>query len=260
MRELPAAAGDHLKDALRIEPGLGAEHDRLGRCGVVHRDQQIGDELHAAAVAEGAEIMRHSREPVEDRTAAAERAASSPLANTARSFTAACAPVPDSGQSSSIIPAAASRSRAAYFASIGKVLTTTNTSPGCGCATKVPATVASSARDARQRNQRDLRAADAAPAAAIGRAHPVLRQRPHLRRVDIVAAHRKPGGGEVARDRATHDAEPDHRDAARLGHIEFSSAGWVRRACTCRGRTSALAGRYTRTARTWPIKMMWSPP
>jgi hypothetical protein len=52
-----AGAGtDHVDHDLRIEPGALRQGHRLGGGDVVNRDQMVGDELHAAAVAERAEI------------------------------------------------------------------------------------------------------------------------------------------------------------------------------------------------------------
>src|SRR5260221_548733 len=56
-------------------------------------------------------------------------AASSPLANTTRSLVRACAPVPESGQSSSTMPFFASVSRARSLSSIGSVLVSITTRP-----------------------------------------------------------------------------------------------------------------------------------
>ncbi len=53
---------DQLDDPVRIEAGLEAEHEGFGRGDIVDRDQEIGDELHAAAVAEGAEVVVLARE------------------------------------------------------------------------------------------------------------------------------------------------------------------------------------------------------
>ena len=64
---------DQLEDLRRIEPGLHAEHHRLGARDVVDRDQQVGDELHLHAVAEAAEIMRLAREVGEQRHQAVDR-------------------------------------------------------------------------------------------------------------------------------------------------------------------------------------------
>ena len=71
MRELPAPLPITSRMRSRVEPGLGAEHDRLGGGGVVDGDQQIGDELHPAAIAERAEIMADPRKGGEGVTAAA---------------------------------------------------------------------------------------------------------------------------------------------------------------------------------------------
>ncbi|HEY1504802.1 MAG TPA: hypothetical protein VGF92_10925 [Stellaceae bacterium] len=62
--------GDHLDDSLGIQPGFHAEHHCFGTGDVVHRDQQIGDEFHLAAVAEGTEIVRRAGEAVEHRLGA----------------------------------------------------------------------------------------------------------------------------------------------------------------------------------------------
>ena len=47
----------------------------------------------------------------------------------------------------------------------------------------------------------------------------VARQLFHLTGIDIVTADRKPSGGEIARDRPAHEAEPDHRDIAGTCHL-----------------------------------------
>jgi hypothetical protein len=63
-----AGAGlDQLEDLRRIEPGLHPEHHRFGAGHVVDRDQQVRDELHLHAVAEGAKIMRLARKIREHR-------------------------------------------------------------------------------------------------------------------------------------------------------------------------------------------------
>src|SRR5258708_75645 len=61
-----AVAGDAV-DGLGIEPGLHAEHERLRGRHVVDRHQQVGDELHLAAVAELAQVVMRARETFQDR-------------------------------------------------------------------------------------------------------------------------------------------------------------------------------------------------
>ena len=67
------ARRDQLEDLGRIEPGLDAEHHRFGARDVVDRDQQVRDELHLHAVAEGAEVIRLPREIREHRHQALDR-------------------------------------------------------------------------------------------------------------------------------------------------------------------------------------------
>src|SRR5205085_6697439 len=67
---IAGAAADHFEDALGVEPRLGAEHYRLRGRRVMHRDEQVRDKFHAAAIAEGAEIMAHPGEAGEGVTAA----------------------------------------------------------------------------------------------------------------------------------------------------------------------------------------------
>jgi hypothetical protein len=69
-----AAAADDLVDRLGREPRLHAEHERLGGGDVVDRDQEIGPELEARAVAERPGVVAGAGEAVEDAAAALERA------------------------------------------------------------------------------------------------------------------------------------------------------------------------------------------
>src|SRR5207248_3722715 len=67
---IAGAAADHFEDALGVEPRLCAEHDRLRGRRVMHRDEQVRDKFHAAAIAESTEIMADPRKAGEGVTAA----------------------------------------------------------------------------------------------------------------------------------------------------------------------------------------------
>ena len=90
---------------MRIEPGLHAEHHRLGAGDVVDRDQQVGDVFHAAAVAERAEVVHRAREAGEQRAQLADRLGVAAGIDHEVLRSCACEPVPLTGQSSMTWPA-----------------------------------------------------------------------------------------------------------------------------------------------------------
>ena len=61
------AGTDQLDDLPRREPGLDREHHRLGGGDVVDGDEEVRHELHARAVAEGAEVVRFAGEAGKER-------------------------------------------------------------------------------------------------------------------------------------------------------------------------------------------------
>src|SRR5215813_792620 len=69
------ARSNHIEHRLRVEPGLEPKHHRLGAGDVVDGDEKIGDIFHAAAVAERAEVVRRTREGRKQRTQGADRLA-----------------------------------------------------------------------------------------------------------------------------------------------------------------------------------------
>ena len=196
MREVPAPLAMTSRMRSGVEPGLGAEHDRLGGGGVVHRDQQIGDEFHPAAVAELAEIVADPGEGGEGNSRHRAYAASSPLPYSARSRVRACAPVPDSGQSSSVMPAAREPVVRHLLRLDRKGAEFGDDAPGMrrGDEARRPW------RPARRRSagwsvrRPHPRAASAAEAAGHAADRPQRRQ---PRRIDIEAADREPGSDQV---------------------------------------------------------------
>jgi len=60
MREEPSLSPITVEDQRRIEPRHLAEHNRFGRRQIVDRNEMVGDELHPAAITEGADIFLRS--------------------------------------------------------------------------------------------------------------------------------------------------------------------------------------------------------
>ncbi len=73
MTEPPAPFAHGLPEDLRVETRGHAEREGLGGGGVVDRDQQVGDQLHGGAVAEGADVAHRAREGLQHRAHLLER-------------------------------------------------------------------------------------------------------------------------------------------------------------------------------------------
>jgi hypothetical protein len=212
------AAADDLEDARRVEPGLDAEHERLGGGDVVHRDEQVGDELHPAAVAEFAEVMRRPGEGVEHRRHAAK---------------------------GGLVAAGIDREVARH-----------RLRPGAGDRAVQQGDAGGGEAVARRRLDRDRQGADlgddeaghrlcrklgrgaverlAARQAGQGESGAADRIGRGCCRGDaveiacgvgVVAAHRIAGGEQVAGDRPAHDAEADDRDGARRRRHQLCRIG-----------------------------------